>query len=43
MFQMFSGLTPAERERGYLLSLLTGQHHAKQVRAYRLAEFMRGR
>jgi ATP-binding cassette subfamily B protein len=43
MFKMFSGLTPADRERAYLLSLLTGRHHAKEVRAYRLAAFLRAR
>jgi ATP-binding cassette subfamily B protein len=42
-FAFFCGLTPAERERGYLLSLLTGRGHAKEVRAFGLADYLRGR
>jgi ATP-binding cassette, subfamily B, bacterial len=42
-FAFFCGLTPAERERGYLLSLLTGRGHAKEVRAFGLAGYLRRR
>ncbi|MGH8886900.1 MAG: ABC transporter ATP-binding protein [Egibacteraceae bacterium] len=42
-FNFFCSLTPAERERGYLLSLLTGRGHAKEVRALGLAGYLRGR
>lgn len=37
------GLTPADRERAYLQDLLTNQTAAKEVRAFRLAGFLRHR
>ncbi|MGH8929177.1 MAG: ABC transporter ATP-binding protein [Egibacteraceae bacterium] len=43
MFGLYSRLTPAERERGYLMYLLTGRFGAKEVRAFGLAGFLRGR
>ena len=43
VFAMLFRLTPAERERAYLLHLLTGRDAATEVRAYALAGFLRGR
>jgi len=36
-------MTPRDRERGYLASLLTGRDPAKEVRAFGLAAFLRAR
>src|SRR5215472_3545484 len=36
-------MTPRDRERGYLASLLTGREPAKEVRAFGLAGFLRAR
>src|SRR5579859_5232383 len=36
-------MTPSDRERGYLASLLTGRDPAKEVRAFGLAAFLRAR
>jgi len=36
-------MTPRDRERGYLASLLTGRDPAKEVRAFGLAGFLRAR
>jgi ATP-binding cassette subfamily B protein len=36
-------MTPSDRERGYLASLLTGRDPAKEVRAFGLAGFLRAR
>jgi ATP-binding cassette subfamily B protein len=36
-------MTPKDRERNYLASLLTGRDAAKEVRAFGLAGFLRGR
>jgi ATP-binding cassette, subfamily B, bacterial len=36
-------MTPRDRERGYLASLLTGRDPAKEVRAFGLADFLRAR
>jgi ATP-binding cassette subfamily B protein len=36
-------LTPAERERSYLLDLLTSRRSAKEVRAFGLGGYLRGR
>ncbi|HEY6296354.1 MAG TPA: hypothetical protein VIX15_11870, partial [Streptosporangiaceae bacterium] len=36
-------MTPRDRERGYLASLLTGRDPAKEVRAFALAGFLRAR
>jgi ATP-binding cassette subfamily B protein len=36
-------MTPRDRERGYLASLLTGRDPAKEVRAFGLAGFLRSR
>jgi ATP-binding cassette subfamily B protein len=36
-------MTPRDRERGYLASLLTGREPAKEVRAFGLAAFLRAR
>jgi ATP-binding cassette subfamily B protein len=35
--------TPAQRQRSYLFTLLTGKEPAKEVRAFGLAEYLRGR
>lgn len=37
------GMTPRDRERGYLAGLLTARDAAKEVRAFNLAGFLRGR
>ena len=43
-FYVFGAImTPRDRERGYLASLLTGRDPAKEVRAFGLAGFLRAR
>jgi len=42
-FMFFFGMTPKDRERGYLAGLLTGRDAAKEVRAFGLAGFLRAR
>jgi ABC-type multidrug transport system fused ATPase/permease subunit len=36
------GMTPNDRQRNYLLSLMTGRDQAKELRAFDLAPFVRG-
>ncbi|MGH8904588.1 MAG: ABC transporter ATP-binding protein [Egibacteraceae bacterium] len=43
LFAFSNRWTPAERQRGYLASLLTGRGHAKEVRAFGLSGYLRGR
>ncbi|MGI5163075.1 ABC transporter ATP-binding protein [Spirillospora sp. CA-253888] len=43
LFDALFRLTPAERERSYLLEVLTGRRPAKEVRAFGLAPYLRGR
>jgi ATP-binding cassette, subfamily B, bacterial len=43
LFGFHRRMTPAERQRAYLYSLLTGKDPAKEVRAFGLAGFLRGR
>jgi ATP-binding cassette subfamily B protein len=43
LFSLYSSLTPAERERWYLAYLLTDRAHAKEVRTFGLAAFLRNR
>jgi ATP-binding cassette, subfamily B, bacterial len=43
LFGFHRRMTPAERQRSYLYSLLTSKDPAKEVRAFDLAGFLRGR
>jgi len=43
LYQLSVNLTPADRERTYLQQLLFGKHEAKELRAFQLAGFLRGR
>ncbi len=43
LFGLYFSLTPAERERSYLMRLLTGREQAKEVRAFGQAAFLRSR
>ncbi|GAA2431268.1 ABC transporter ATP-binding protein [Actinomadura vinacea] len=43
LFDALFRLTPAERERSYLLELLTDRRSAKEVRAFGLGGYLRGR
>ncbi len=42
-FRFYFGMTPRDRERGYLMSILTGRDSAKEVRAFDLAAYLRRR
>jgi ATP-binding cassette subfamily B protein len=42
-FQFFIGMTPLERRRDYMRMLLTDYASAKEVRAFGLVDFLRGR
>ena len=42
-FQFFIGMTPLERRRDYMRILLTDYASAKEVRAFGLVDFLRGR
>jgi ATP-binding cassette subfamily B protein len=43
LFGFHRRMTPAERQRAYLYNLLTSKDPAKEVRAFSLASFLRGR
>jgi ATP-binding cassette subfamily B protein len=43
LYYFMFGMTPNERQRGYLLGVLLGRSSAKEVRAFQLAPFLRGR
>jgi ATP-binding cassette subfamily B protein len=43
IYRFAFGMTPRDRERGYLASLLTGRDPAKEVRAFGLADVLRAR
>jgi ABC-type multidrug transport system fused ATPase/permease subunit len=43
IYRFAFGMTPRDRERGYLASLLTGRDPAKEVRAFGLAQVLRAR
>jgi ATP-binding cassette subfamily B protein len=42
-YRVMFGMTPNERQRGYLFDVLTGRSAAKEVRAFDLADFLRRR
>jgi ATP-binding cassette subfamily B protein len=42
-YRVMFGMTPNERQRGYLFDILTGRSAAKEVRAFELAHFLRRR
>jgi len=42
-FRFYFGMTPRDRERGYLMGILTGRDPAKEVRAFDLAGYLRRR
>jgi ATP-binding cassette, subfamily B, bacterial len=43
LYQFTRGMTPNERQRNYLQNVLMGRNPAKEVRAFNLAGFLRGR
>jgi ATP-binding cassette, subfamily B, bacterial len=43
LYQFTRGMTPNERQRHYLQTVLMGRNPAKEVRAFNLARFLRGR
>jgi ATP-binding cassette subfamily B protein len=43
LYQFTRGMTPNERQRNYLQNVLMGRNPAKEVRAFNLARFLRGR
>jgi ATP-binding cassette subfamily B protein len=43
LYSFMHGMTPNERQRSYLQSILTRRDPAKEVRAFGTAEFLRGR
>jgi ATP-binding cassette, subfamily B, bacterial len=43
IYRFAFGMTPNDRERGYLAGLLTGRDEAKEVRAFDLVGFLRAR
>jgi ATP-binding cassette, subfamily B, bacterial len=43
LYQFTRGMTPNERQRSYLQNVLMGRNPAKEVRAFNLARFLRGR
>jgi ATP-binding cassette, subfamily B, bacterial len=43
LYHHMFGMTPNERERGYLLEVLTRRDPAKEVRSFGLSPFLRGR
>jgi ATP-binding cassette, subfamily B, bacterial len=43
LYEFSRGMTPADRQRHYLQNILMGRNAAKEVRAFNLASFLRGR
>jgi ATP-binding cassette subfamily B protein len=43
LYHFTHGMTPNERQRNYLQNVLMGRNPAKEVRAFNLARFLRGR
>jgi ATP-binding cassette subfamily B protein len=43
LYHFTRGMTPNERQRNYLQNVLMGRNPAKEVRAFNLAQFLRGR
>jgi ATP-binding cassette, subfamily B, bacterial len=43
LYHFTRGMTPNERQRNYLQNVLMGRNPAKEVRAFNLARFLRGR
>ena len=43
LYRYTRGMTPNDRQRGYLQNVLMGRNAAKEVRAFNLAEFLRRR
>jgi ATP-binding cassette subfamily B protein len=43
LYRFMHGMTPNERQRHYLERILMGRDPAKEVRSFRLAQFLRGR
>jgi ATP-binding cassette subfamily B protein len=43
LYEFTRGMTPNERQRHYLQNVLMGRNPAKEVRAFNLARFLRGR
>jgi ATP-binding cassette, subfamily B, bacterial len=43
LYQFSRGMTPGDRQRHYLQNILMGRNAAKEVRAFNLASFLRGR
>ncbi|HET8653591.1 MAG TPA: ABC transporter ATP-binding protein, partial [Gaiellaceae bacterium] len=43
LYHWTRGMTPNDRQRSYLQNVLMGRNPAKEVRAFNLAEFLRGR
>ncbi|HEU4942552.1 MAG TPA: ABC transporter ATP-binding protein [Gaiellaceae bacterium] len=43
LYHYTRGMTPNDRQRGYLQNVLMGRNAAKEVRAFNLAGFLRGR
>jgi ATP-binding cassette, subfamily B, bacterial len=43
LYEFTRGMTPNERQRNYLQNVLMGRNPAKEVRAFNLARFLRGR
>jgi ATP-binding cassette, subfamily B, bacterial len=43
LYRFMHGMTPNERQRNYLERMLMGRNSAKEVRSFRLADFLRNR
>jgi ATP-binding cassette subfamily B protein len=43
LYEFSRGMTPGDRQRHYLQNILMGRNAAKEVRAFNLASFLRGR